>query len=856
MADKNQQPEEDDFGDFLVNQSENDLNKAVVEDDEFSGFKEHDEPGESEKKTNAPSEFQRNYDILNDLKTDSFVQKNPDLVTPTEPFMESMSRQGGAKELIDLLSNYEKQGENSRVGMMNDDSYRDIATQSFLETLSPGFPESKFKEKHDLSNQHIEGEKSASKIKTEDEDLFDNFQEEPSGREIKDSLKDPYQEINLIDISAISKGDFSRIGHGKKQSMGVDVLLNIVDNDVSLPNVADITAPGPLDKDIEEKIMEDSVVKPSSKIAEEDEFGEEQEEARIEENSTSQILKDFGTTSIPEFPTQGNILNIDYSESWGPSQQNSHLNRPKDGAVDSPVAVSKEGNSQSFDLLTQEFSNIEMKKITKDQPVSISIDLNQISLDGPLVENEIKMPSSEIMKENEDDLFEEFKEEQPNPQEVISPVIKERTPKRKEEPEQNDPAHPFGLITTETKPYAELSAPRDGSRDLSTSQDQKHGPPHDPAHPIESHINPKEEENLFGDEIEPKLPGGVDEEDDLFMGVDPNLPHHLPVPDDAETSPQAIDIVTDEIKVEPGDLINNYQSEEVHANHHEITKEKNEVHSDPDHGPAPAISKKIESPKDDDEDLFDDFEENDKIESSPKTEEVDEQKLNEDSEKKSVQEAPHEDANKQPSSQKKREDDEEEDLFGDEQEFEDSEPKESKPIEQYQKENEVKHTFAQSVTRPQLMFDANQFDILRENLQGISTKKLHISKPQSKSKKIQREQAKLSTCKVMNGQPIPVEEHYQALNRILSEIGNPGYQLTTEDKLNYSLHRKLMLTYWQNSVFNESEYLESIDRPTAMLKDFSLGDINEINKRIVAEKWKRMSEEYLKSLPDYSSIFA
>lgn len=933
MADTRDVHEDDDFGDFVVNQSDNELNQAVVGGDDFSNFKEFDVADVAPVPTGESMvESAMNYDILNDLKPDFLVQKISEKNLQPENVADALSRQGGAKELIDLLSNYDRQAENSRLGHLNDDSYRDIGTQSFLESMSPLVPDSKFRERTMFSLNIAESFIPVHKEQKDDENLFDDFQEEPSAKENRESLI-VNQEINLVDISAISRGNLHKKQPAGRELVGGESLLYIVDQDVSLQNVADITAPGPLDKDIEDRIMEESLVKPSSKVADDEEFGEEQEEARIEESSTSNILKEESVIGIYNeigIQPQMNILLGDMNE---PAQGESyptphHIERD---LFDSPIITGKTTFTQSAEIFISETPVLDMKKASKDQPIAIDIDLNDIAL---IDQVQVKVPPQQVeatapTQNDEDDLFDDFQEEQPGQQQdMSSPIIKDTGSAKKGVPSFSESTNLMSLDLIPSLPLETKANENAQVEDLFHPEAEYHGdagdkqgPPHDPSHPIHVHpvlhstdllhethpvdqnhayhshehhshghqmLVPRHhdleehkpaasqedlDEDLFGEEVSEPLPGGVDEQDDIMLGVDPNAPHHLPVVAGEEVA--AVDIVMDaaDIIIDPSEVSDSHPTGSHHEvnerSRHDLVKQE-DLHQD-SKKPAQIITahsdaKVTNAPlafqtggAQDDEDLFDDFEEftDEKTDAKAATEVQDDEISLSDLPISHVPEITQTEEPKvsapEPVKVYENVEDDEEDLFGDEQEFEDA--KQEQLVQQVP-EPVSRLVAAPVINRPQLVFDANQFDVLREHLQGLSSKTISQAKHISKSKKHNGEQAKMSTCKVMSGQPTPVDEHYQALNRLLSECSVSGYQLTTEDKLNYSLHRKLMLTYWQSSIFNESEYLEAIDQPTAMLKDFTLGDINEINKRIVAEKWKRMSEDYLKSLPDYSSIFA
>ena len=1206
----NKTDENEEFGDFVTEQSDVTLHKGILDnDDDFEDFKEFsndkaNEDQDDKKKLPVQDDikFEKNYDILNDIKIDSFIHKNSDKTTPTElAAAEVESRRGGGgatKELIDLLSNYEQQGDLSRIGQVGDEAYREIASQSFLDTMSP-LPKDKSGTKENNFQMRVLKEEENSQVIEEenngDEDLFDDFIEDQGhkddgaegghdGQNSKDASKENCQDMNLVDISAISRGDNrSRLGQTKRNKLGESSLMGIMEMDVSMHNLVDLSAPGPLDKETEARVMEESLVKPSDTIAEVQEFSEEHEDARIDEYSTSNILKgdllesqvlDGNSSSIQKTEnilqnyenTKGNklsentimnIMDMDISmpnvidisapgpldkdtearvlyesllkpsktigevEEFSEEQENARIEEPSSGNIlkDSRLMDSRLQDSHILDIDTsaiekydnmlqvgqgnksrgisdsfmnivdmdismpnvidisapgpfdaetearvldqslvqpsktiaelEEFSEeqenarieenstsnilrdsdllqshlVDMnipesilnnevlnfsheltprsnvhnehlnnlsfnspmiltskhgstdvfmnpdglaiprgsyrKKQSKGDRDSISIDVNQISLEKNQTRNEVNERVDEQVPQvnaGDDDLFDDFKEETDivAPSDLTrsdSPIFRETSSKKKkaslfnldEQTKQVEDSPPTKAASiSKNVPF---NPPSDYTQTpLPTPDDRLHrhtGPPHDPTHRIEPHkipvskvdsshkhgneethkpghsiiinhidqsgnhkthenqpdyshpqqIDQIDEDDLFGDEIindrEP-LQGGVDEEDDVEAGKDPNAPHHLPLKiEEAEEKSSAIKIEAGEINIEAGDKLTaqkvilehlkkdkttspndskstpQFTLEEFRGNQddsYNYSVKKNDqkdktdileryepvhISKQSDDDKQASKPEATDVPKDDDDDLFEEFEENEEV--NP-TEQL-ELQINRKVEVENTSDAKidHQDHEK---------DQDDEDLFGDEDDFQEAEIK-SKESEQKTDSIQKPQEPATIAQRPHLLFDANQFEVMREHLNSLAPKRddSKIKKPRSTKKKT-KEIESIQNCKVMEGQLILVDEHYEALTKITENIANPGYLLTGEDKLNYSLHRKLMLSYWQSSVFNQQEYLNDIDQSAAVLKDFGIGDVSQANQRIVSEKWKRMSQDYLDSLPDYSSLFA
>ena len=222
--------------------------------------------------------------------------------------------------------------------------------------------------------------------------------------------------------------------------------------------------------------------------------------------------------------------------------------------------------------------------------------------------------------------------------------------------------------------------------------------------------------------------------------------------------------------------------------------------------------------------------------------------------------------------------DDEEDLFGDE-DFKEADVSQSSDS---QKETDVaeraaspKHTEAHlehtpvpptqqtyAPHRPQIQFDANQFDILTDIIDGLELKdkKASGSKRPASKRPPSKTSGQTAFGHLLGDHPVPTVEHFEVLTQLTEKLAYPMFQPSAEDAYNYVLHRKLLLSYWQSSVFNSTQYLDRAasegQQQASYLSGFKLGNMADINKRIVDDKWKRMCDDYIKSLPDYSHILA
>lgn len=702
--------DEEEFGEFIADKS--DLDRAMIGDDEFSDFKEQE---------GVDSQAdERNYEVLNDIRVEVDNHKQL-LLTPIESVDAEAKLEHVPGDVIDLMSNCEVPADLnlSRIaGHPIDDSFKEFASQSFIESIIPA-----------------DGVKSP--VATT---VTDDFAVETMPVAALRSLDDgELQEMDEADISAI-KPEMTNLRH-KKQASVIDAesLMKIAELDYSMPNVADISAPGPLDKDIEYRVMQDSVDRPAEDIAEDNEFSEEQDDARFESSTDGNLVVDVKTAT-----QQPAILQI--------------LTDDGDRMPDSPVALAKDRQTDELGsaiLEVNHVTKVDIKKPAKYTKGEIIVEVDEIKLEGKeqgdavTVEADLQAGG----ESNEDDLFEDFKEDtldkQP-PASVLdsdSPVLRSTTA----------PKPTFALH--EALQTADATGDVQESVELGRHLLVHHGPHQ---HQPDWQHQPDYTAIPSPPNLESIVTGGVDEEDDVEAGRDPKASHALVTPATSGDQPAPIVIASEQIQL--------------------------------------AI--------DSETDLFDDFR----------------------------------DANDQSAG---KVDEEEENLFEDDAAFH-----EATKIEQPAQVPAV-------TNRPAIMFDANQFDNMRYHLQNIAgslakdTRPLAGSSNQSANQRPQD----LTSCKVFEGQQMPVAQHFEAMVGVMRGLESAGFEMSGEEKLNYGLHRKLMLHYWQLSVFNQPDYLDTIGHATAQLRDFVMPPMAEVNARVVSERWRRLSDDYLKSLPDYAWMF-
>ena len=220
------------------------------------------------------------------------------------------------------------------------------------------------------------------------------------------------------------------------------------------------------------------------------------------------------------------------------------------------------------------------------------------------------------------------------------------------------------------------------------------------------------------------------------------------------------------------------------------------------------------------------------------------------------------------SAKKSVKDDEEEDLFGDE--VEEPETVTNKPQEETTKAKEhPNQANASSVAqvaqaKQALNFDANQVDTITE-LCELFQKSLHKVGTSSSTKRTRRPQTKPSRAainpdtnshsRIFSGKAEPCADHFEWLGRMTSTLSTTRGPLSPEDRFNYHLHRKIILGYFQESVFNNAKPDPSA-AAVPIIKGFVGADVSAANIRIREDKDRLLSERFVKSLEDYTHIFA
>lgn len=211
--------------------------------------------------------------------------------------------------------------------------------------------------------------------------------------------------------------------------------------------------------------------------------------------------------------------------------------------------------------------------------------------------------------------------------------------------------------------------------------------------------------------------------------------------------------------------------------------------------------------------------------------------------------------------------DEEEDLFGEEVDAAEASPDVPAKIEPKLREHPENQSNQNQSAKSGFLFDANQVDSiieLCENFQKSLQKpeKTGAAKRSWKSGNLagagrtSKDQA-AHHSRIFGGQVQPCADHFEWLGRMKTNLSTARGPLSAEDRLNYHLHRKLLLGFFQESVFNKSSIDPSTSTPAVpLVKGFAGADVAAANTRIKEDKDRLLSDIFVKGLEDYTHLFS
>jgi len=897
----------EEFTDFQQNTT-NPLDQAVVQDDEeFADFKEtegddDDVDTQKKKKKHVPTAVE-NYDFFDEVKPKIEVAPvatvselvPPELKDPVKPPMAEIE-----EGLIDLLEINREEMDASRISKQGDPEPKDTTDDLFEEFVEdPTEPDTKRVEEEQMTPL------SFSKINTPSAgQQSTGFDLHSLDQPIEVPKHEPAKDVSLLGLldNSIRKDEIDNsIRLDAKQDGGGLKLIEIMNNSSPLEE-ARIEGESQIADGIQ---SENDKRPPSLNIM---------DSSANKAHNSSHILEDLDTDSpvgkaskvkqtcqpqleaAEEISLEGNMINI------LPVVTHNLPEEPK-GETPRPGARTLE---HVDDLFAEYMNKPEGGLQNNPQPdEDLFDDFKEDHPDNPLKQQDSPIPSVGKSDGNLTplDTTESFKAfaswtHGENPNTVTSNLNIITASVEMSSPMAKAPSlHLSTVENTHTDPFegvghGHLNLPSEGeiaARQVSSLHSSMNASANTSAlksdhhslhslHPHHQQVHPKLDEPIHLPSIPAQpvhpFPGGVDEFDDTLQGRDPFHPHTRQEGGGVVSAPSSqppVNVDVGDIKVEgeakdDEDLFDDFQENEskepgirgVEAKEESEIKPHEEVHV------KPAIQqtepKEVSQPRvvdiqvEEEDDLFDDFAENTDV-APPQTQKEPHTPANHGTHP--IDESPspkhhinpnHYNPDEFPEPTQKPQQEEDEDLFGEEQETPTPPPEVAEEPKPHQR---------------QVLFDANQFGPMSDLLDQLITLQPTSSAndPQTRSNRSNSQSAAQSSPSVLTLPSLnPVPEHFSILSSLIASLQDSSFVPSPEDKFNYTLHRKVLLAHWQDSVFNSGQYLESGSKEESsgglgtqqILSNFAVGDMQTINHRISDDKWKRIAEMYLKSLPDYS----